>query len=225
MRVMAGSKWLASIALMFWSVSCASYTPKCSSFAGVPRSPGPLDSLVFVIGDAGGPPERSRPILTQVQTQAADVARTLGAERTSVIFVGDNIYPNGLPDTNEKGRRDAEERLLAQLKVSESGAPVSFVAGNHDWKGGKRGGLAAVQRQSAYIDEHRGSGDVAMKPPGGCPGPVVENAMVGAILGDTEGRTLLWVGGHEHNLQLFGEASGFPPVLVSGNGMLEHRSL
>lgn len=162
--------------LLCTSFGCASLQPDCASTELAPfHATDALDSVLFVIGDAGGPPDESERVLDQLQKEARAVVAAIGKERTTIVFAGDNIYPSGLPDVNDPARADAETRLNAQIRVAESGAAVRFVAGNHDWNRGHRGGLAAVRRQHEYIaNVAKESGvDVAMLPQGGCPGPAV----------------------------------------------------
>jgi hypothetical protein len=87
-----------------------------------------------------------------------------------VVFLGDNIYPRGMPATGTRNRPEAERRLAAQIQViTGSGAAGYFVLGNHDWKG-DGDGEAAVSRQEQFIDS-AGGGRVNLEPAAGCPGP------------------------------------------------------
>jgi hypothetical protein len=88
-----------------------------------------------------------------------------------VVFLGDNVYPRGMPGPGRPTRAEAERRLAIQIAVvKRSGATGYFVLGNHDWKGESRDGLAAVIRQEQYIDS-AGAGRVTLGPAAGCPGP------------------------------------------------------
>ena len=96
-----------------------------------------------------------------------------GTTERVVVFLGDNIYPRGLPAPQDPGRAEAERRLSAQVEVvARSGARGYFVPGNHDWARHGKEGWDAVRRQEAYVDSI-GGGRVSMKPGGGCPGPSV----------------------------------------------------
>lgn len=131
----------------------------------------PLADVVaslFLIGDAGVP-AASDPVLAELRTQAArDPARSL------IAFLGDNLYPRGMPGEKAPGRRDAERRLRAQIEAARgSGAPAVFVPGNHDWAD-RGSGWEGIRRQGAFLAEH-GGGTVALVPADGCPGPVVRD--------------------------------------------------
>lgn len=138
-----------------------------------PRAASTADDSIAVdlwlIGDAGLPKPGGEPVL-QALTRAI---RAAGPERALVVFLGDNIYPKGLPAPTERGRAEGERIMDAQIDaVREAGVQAVFVPGNHDWEAGAPGGWRTVLRQGKYIDE-RGNGRVTMLPKGGCPGPEV----------------------------------------------------
>lgn len=129
-----------------------------------------LDVRLFLIGDAGSPDPRGEPALIELARQASR-----DPERSMIVFLGDNIYPRGLPAEGHPGRKEAERRINAQLEVMySSGARGVFVPGNHDWDRHTAEGWNAVRREGLYVEE-RGRGRVSFLPRGGCPGPVVED--------------------------------------------------
>ena len=82
-----------------------------------------------------------------------------------VIFLGDNIYPSGLPDKNEKGRVQAINSLKAQTQTVENfQGDVVFIPGNHDWYSK---GLKGLKRQEKFIEETLGKN--TFQPENGCP--------------------------------------------------------
>lgn len=92
------------------------------------------------------------------------------SENSTVIFLGDNVYPHGLPEKDDSLRQDAEIVLKAHYKAVENyKGQVIFISGNHDWNKGKSDGLAYVLRQEDYLN------DLFSKkvyfPEQGCPGP------------------------------------------------------
>jgi hypothetical protein len=120
---------------------------------------------VYLIGDAGAPAPGGEPVLEALSRELRDTT----GERV-VVFLGDNIYPRGMPERGRPNRPEAERRLAAQIEaVTRSGATGYFVLGNHDWKG-EGDGLAAVRRQEQYIDS-AGGGRISLAPVAGCPGP------------------------------------------------------
>jgi hypothetical protein len=137
---------------------------------GVAAAPDEIETTLFITGDAGEPVRRGDPVLAALRRAVA--AR---ADRAIVAFLGDNIYPRGLPPEGAADRHDAERRINAQLAVvAGSGARGIFVPGNHDWARGVRG-WDAIRRQGAYVAA-RGDPRVTVTPADGCPGPAVEDA-------------------------------------------------
>lgn len=122
---------------------------------------------VILIGDAGSPClDREDPVLGMLRSQVAE------NPDSCVVFLGDNIYPRGLPPQNHPLRKISEKRLLAQLEViKDHKGKIVFLSGNHDWNVGRRNGYEYVLRQEKYIRDYFDGRDVYL-PRGGCPGPV-----------------------------------------------------
>lgn len=121
---------------------------------------------LLLVGDAGRP-AIDEPLLKAV---AAEAARD--PERTLVVFLGDNLYPSGLPQERAPGRREGERRLAAQADAAlGAGARVLFIPGNHDWDEMRKDGLAAVLRQERFLAGR--SPRLLYAPGGGCPGPLL----------------------------------------------------
>ena len=157
-----------------WAVAgvlvAACTPPRAPLPPGTAAAPDEIETTLFLIGDAGEPVRRGDPVLVALRRAVAH-----RPERTIVAFLGDNIYPRGMPPEGAPDRSDAERRLNAQLAVVVgTGARGIFVPGNHDWARGERG-WDAVRRQSAYVAGH-GDPRVTVVPPDGCPGPIVEDA-------------------------------------------------
>ncbi len=125
---------------------------------------------VYLIGDAGAPAVKDEPVL-----QALEKMLDEDPSHSVAVFMGDNIYPDGMPDSVSVGRKEAERRLQAQLEaVKNSKSRGIFIAGNHDWGGiSGRNGFFAIRRQGAYIAA-KGAGS-SMMPEAGCPGPAVQD--------------------------------------------------
>jgi hypothetical protein len=131
--------------------------------------------LLF-IGDAGATKEKD-PVMKKLGDWA-----TKTPHKTMVIYLGDNIYPAGMPSKEDSEREEAERRILAQIEViKKSGARGFFIPGNHDWKRG----LPGLIREENFVKQELGRDDVFL-PTAGCPGPVkidVENIRI--IIMDT----------------------------------------
>lgn len=131
------------------------------------RFPKPVPFSVFLLGDAGAPvPNGNDPVLNALGAQLKQAT-----SRSALIFLGDNVYPLGLPDTDHPTRPDAERRLTDQLNLVKNFAGRSFmIPGNHDWQQGGRQGWTYVKNQQAFVDQYLARDDVYY-PKGGCPTP------------------------------------------------------
>lgn len=142
-------------------------------------TPADVEQSVLLVGDAGEPGKKSggraEPVLRALEAEAGRAP-----ERTTVVYLGDNIYPAGMPDSGGRDRRRAERIIDQQIDTTilRSVRRV-FVPGNHDWNDqGLRwhhDGLTRVREQSRYIAAagERQDRSAGMSPPPGCPGPEV----------------------------------------------------
>ena len=136
-----------------------------------PRSParlepGQVSFSLFLIGDAGKPAKGGEPVLISLRRDLA-----LAGARAAVAFLGDNLYPAGLPEPGDRERAELERRLDAQVDaVRDTGARVVFVPGNHDWQKGGKDGWQTVRREEQQV-RARGGPTVSFLPGAGCPGP------------------------------------------------------
>jgi hypothetical protein len=93
--------------------------------------------------------------------------------RQYVVFLGDNVYPRGVPPAGHPMRNDAERKLAAQVQAIRTGAGEGIlVPGNHDWDRQGRNGWDAIRRQDTLV-QRLGGEQVRLLPHGGCPGPEV----------------------------------------------------
>lgn len=130
---------------------------------------------LLLAGDAGNP-AAEEPLLRALAAEAAK-----DPERTLVVFLGDNLYPNGLPHERDVWRKEGERRLAAQADAAlDAGARVLFLPGNHDWDGMRKDGLASVLRQELFLA--RRSPRLLYAPGGGCPGPLLLPTASGVTL-------------------------------------------
>src|SRR6186713_1334888 len=90
---------------------------------------------VYLIGDAGE-------LYLPSNGLQESITKNYGESTPSaVIFLGDNIYPKGMPSVDEPGRRSAETILMNQINLFKGlNTEQYFIPGNHDWKKGKPAG-------------------------------------------------------------------------------------
>jgi len=143
--------------------------PAAHNWATATLPTSPLRHSLALVGDLGAVATDGRdPVMNLLQgwLQETGVAGT-------VVILGDNVYPTGLPAPTHPGRAEAEHRLNAQLNVLRSYAGrVVMLSGNHDWNKGRRDGYEYLLRQEAYVRDHLPAAHYL--PPRGCPGPVVQ---------------------------------------------------
>ena len=129
-----------------------------------------IETTVFLIGDAGHATPQDR-VLGELVRQGREATRP-----SVIVFLGDNVYPRGVPPDTAATFPDARNRLFVQARVGEkTGLRTIFIPGNHDWERQGSAGWANVQRQGILLRKFADStgAKVELMPGAGCPGPVV----------------------------------------------------
>lgn len=141
----------------------------CGGHASIePPAAAEIETTLFLIGDAGEPDPRDVGAPLEPLAEQASVA----PERTVIVFLGDNVYPDGIPEEGHAEWQDARRRLRAQVEAVPPGARGIFLPGNHDWAGSEAFGLQAIRLQEQMIASLAEGRDVGLLPGNGCPGPV-----------------------------------------------------
>lgn len=141
-----------------------------------------ITTSIFLLGDAGSSSDDDV-VLLELTRQATAAPRA-----SAIVFLGDNVYPRGMPLPDDPTRPDAEKRLDRQINVAlKSGVRTYFIPGNHDWFRMGKDGWDAVRRSEIYIRE-RGKGLATQAPRLGCPGPEVADVgtSIRLVLLDTQ---------------------------------------
>ena len=133
-----------------------------------PPAPNDIETSLFLIGDAGEPDPRE----VGAPLESLTVQAAAAPERSVIVFLGDNVYPDGIPVEGVAEFADARRRLEAQVRAVPPGARGIFLPGNHDWAHELPYGLFSIRRQEQMIAAMAGGRDVRMLPGNGCPGPV-----------------------------------------------------
>ncbi|MCB0486537.1 MAG: metallophosphoesterase, partial [Flavobacteriaceae bacterium] len=106
-----------------------------------------IEHTFYLIGDAGNASMNSS---TQALKMLEEALKK-DSKNTTVLFLGDNLYPNGLPKKESPKRELAEHRLQVQINsVKNSKGNTIFISGNHDWYSN---GIKGVKRQQEFIEE------------------------------------------------------------------------
>jgi hypothetical protein len=139
----------------------------------------PADSVrhrVVLIGDAGRLYHGKNPVVDAVSARY-----DFNNKRTTLLYLGDNVYPHGL---SEEGSKDYDSLTavlryqaqpgLAQAGLTNSGqgkeSQVLFIPGNHDWAKSHPDGWERIKRQGQWLDSLKAP-NIKLLPADGCPGP------------------------------------------------------
>jgi hypothetical protein len=162
------SGWVALATAATLAGCTRALEPATAAPAPVP----PMDSIevsLFLIGDAGSKAYDGEPVLRDLAKQSD----SLRAVKQYVVFLGDNVYPRGVPPLGSPTRDDAERKIRAQVVAIRRGkAQGLLIPGNHDWDRQGRDGWNSIRRMDTVVAKFGGK-DVRLLPKGGCPGPEV----------------------------------------------------
>jgi len=154
------------ILLSFFLVQCATYSPQYADDANTLTSNTSNDNgdrTFYFIGDAGNAKTLES---TDALIALEKTIETNQSKDDYLIYLGDNIYDNGLSAEGTEGRDEAEYRLNAQLDVARKFDGHSiFIPGNHDWRSE---GLTGLKRQEKYIKKAMDN-KKTFQPKDGCP--------------------------------------------------------
>ncbi len=118
-----------------------------------------IEHRFYLLGD-GGSEKGENQTLLQVKDSLKKESNP-----STVLFLGDNIYPRGMPEKDSKKRKKAEKILQSQVDaVKDFKGQILFIPGNHDWYGK---GVEGLKRQEKYIEKQLGKN--TFQPENGCP--------------------------------------------------------
>jgi hypothetical protein len=150
-------------ALVICLASCATHHAQYGKSANALPADTIINSDVahrfYLVGDAG--------LATQPQSQQllGIIKQKLDKEdkNSSLFYLGDNIYPLGMPPKDHKDRAEAEASLNSQLALAEGFKGKTYIIpGNHDWYHG----LAGLYEEEKLVREKLGK--KAFLPGNGC---------------------------------------------------------
>ncbi|WP_338732736.1 metallophosphoesterase [Mangrovimonas cancribranchiae] len=155
------SRFLSLFLIAFLAISCATFKTQYKHIEeDYSLSNKPIAHTFYLIGDAGNSPIGTSTKALQHFKQTLETAN----KNSTALFLGDNIYPKGMPKKGKKGRDFAEHQLHVQTQAAKDfkGRAI-FIPGNHDWYSGLNG----LERQEDYIDDALGKN--SFLPEHGCP--------------------------------------------------------
>lgn len=152
-----------SVSLGFILAACATYEPqyKDENYTKTFPKKSAIEHSFYLIGDGG-----NSPIGTQTKAlQEFKNEMTRASQKSTALFLGDNIYPSGMPKKEHLQRDFAEHQLNVQTEaVKNYKGDAIFIPGNHDWYSD---GLEGLKRQEKYVEDILGKN--SFLPENGCP--------------------------------------------------------
>src|SRR5690349_2150843 len=89
-----------------------------------------VNQRIILVGDAGELSEGRQPELELLKS-----LYNLNDSRTTLLFLGDNVYPQGLPEEGAKNFEEKRKILQNQADLVKGMLSRAFIIpGNHDWK-------------------------------------------------------------------------------------------
>ena len=164
---------------MLLVMSCATYKKQISEQFknwNVNKNTSKEISNIYLIGDAGD-------LATGNKTLESLKKELLNqSENSTVIFLGDNVYPKGISPKKGKKQKDGISKLNAQLDILKNyKGKTLFIPGNHDWYYG----LDGLKKQEKLVEDALGKN--TFLPENGCPLEVVHlNKEVDVIVVDSQ---------------------------------------
>ncbi|MGV3706056.1 MAG: metallophosphoesterase [Arcticibacter sp.] len=120
--------------------------------------------MIF-IGDAGEINHKQETIIPYA-------AQLILPGKTTVMYLGDNVYPSGVGLPGSADEVSTRDILRSQYRpMRAAGAPVYFIPGNHDWDRMGKQGLAKIKAQWEFL-QAQGDSLLMLVPADGCPDPV-----------------------------------------------------
>src|SRR5687768_11882226 len=100
-----------------------------------------IQSRVLLIGDGGAFREGKHPVVSAIKNYFKP------DKKTTIVYLGDNVYRHGLPDAAHVDYQTIRAVLDTQVNVARNTpARVIMIPGNHDWENGGRYGYDALMR-------------------------------------------------------------------------------
>ena len=163
--------------------ACASAPPELPPWKPVAEPhPDSVESVLFIVGDAGLATDLNSPLLARLSRDVEEWAAAIEADSSvAVIFLGDNVYPEGIRPRQDDGFAEDSATLYSQAGVvggpsaGPRGARGIFIAGNHDWGNMPgAGGVERLRNEERHLDGMRAAGvNVTLLPEAGTGGPGV----------------------------------------------------
>ncbi|HJY12051.1 MAG TPA: metallophosphoesterase, partial [Flavobacterium sp.] len=141
------------ITLLLLLNSCATHKAQYGKNVSANETENATDTIkiahtLFLVGDAGNADEEQALQTLELLHQKLKKAN----KKSTLVFLGDNIYPKGFPaDKNDSEKALAETKLTNQLKLTKGFKGKTIVIpGNHDWYSGIKG----LENQADFVTKY-----------------------------------------------------------------------
>ncbi len=138
--IQKGLKLSLLFAFLYFLNSCATLHEQIGKSAKQPITDDfgarNISHTFYLVGDAGNPdPSAPNAVLENLAIRLKSSKRA-----STLLFLGDNIYPDGIPAEASAKRETAIKTMERQMSVSDNfkGRTI-FIPGNHDWRSGING--------------------------------------------------------------------------------------
>lgn len=172
--------FLIPLTVISCAVKQADYGKNVKNFEKNPTIKDSIIHTFYLVGDAGNLDQDEAFQNINILKDSLSKA----SENSTLIFLGDNIYPAGMPKKENKERGLAEKKIDNQISLSKQfKGKTIFIPGNHDWY---NNGIKGLKREEDYVIEKLGDKS-AFAPRNGCPIETRKiNKKLTLILVDTE---------------------------------------
>jgi len=138
----------------------AQYKKEVKAFEQLPNKE--INRTFYLIGDAGKSPIGDMSLGLKAFNKHVLNKDT---KKDYAVFLGDNVYPDGLVKEGNERREKAVNALDAQINsVNGFKGKTVMIPGNHDWYAD---GVEGIKREEKYIENALGKN--TFKPENGCP--------------------------------------------------------
>ncbi|MBZ4033279.1 metallophosphoesterase [Flavobacterium sp. 17A] len=142
-----------ALTTLFLVYSCATNKPQYGKNVSANENENATDTIkiahtFYLVGDAGNADEQQAQQTLELLHKRLEKA----SKKSTLLFLGDNIYPKGFPaDKNAKDKALAETKLTNQLKLTKGFRGKTIVIpGNHDWYSGIKG----LEKQADFVTKY-----------------------------------------------------------------------
>ncbi|WP_323028303.1 metallophosphoesterase [Gelidibacter japonicus] len=151
--------WLLTLTTLLF-FNCATFKTSIKETEPINQNDTEPALKVYMIGGVGLPENGKAP----AALQALENEIKNSNKRDLLLFLGDNVYPKGIPNSDGPENQDAELALSLQIDVAKKfKGRVIFIPGDKDWNSG----VSGLKNQEKLVENALGKN--TFLPENGCP--------------------------------------------------------